>query len=89
MNNTQSESNLTAQPQQRGASDSMHWSVHEVGEWLNRVSLEMYRDAFYRLSVDGSLLFRLTIADLKEMEMIDLHANKCIAEIQRLKHERK
>ena len=42
------------------------WSIDEVGEWLRHLGLDEYIERFKKNHIDGSVLFDITEADLKD-----------------------
>ena len=57
----------------------------DVGDWLRRLGLGQYEDVFRDNGVDGAVLPKLTVDDLKEMGVAGVgHRRKIIAAIEDL-----
>ena len=63
------------------------WSVQDVGEWLQSLALDQYREAFADAAVDGAFLYDLNDEDLRNTLGIDhhLHRKKILNSVKRLK----
>jgi hypothetical protein len=62
------------------------WTVGDVANWLDTLSLGQYKDAFADAAVDGAFLFDLTDDDLRNTLGIQhaLHRKKILGAISRL-----
>lgn len=62
------------------------WTVGDVANWLDTLSLGQYKDAFADAAVDGAFLFDLTDEDLRNTLGIQhaLHRKKILGSISRL-----
>ena len=57
----------------------------DVGDWLRNLGLGQYEDVFRDNGVDGAVLPKLTVDDLKEMGVAGVgHRRKIIAAIEDL-----
>jgi hypothetical protein len=62
------------------------WTVGDVANWLETLSLSQYKDAFADAAVDGAFLFDLTDEDLRNTLGIEhaLHRKKILGAVRRL-----
>ncbi len=68
-------------------SDVSLWTVGDVANWLDTLSLGQYKDAFADAAVDGAFMFDLTDDDLRSTLGIEhaLHRKKILSAISRLR----
>ena len=69
------------------AVDVALWTVGDVANWLDTLTLGQYKDAFADAAVDGAFLFDLTDDDLRATLGIEhaLHRKKILRAIERLR----
>lgn len=63
------------------------WSVNDVGDWLETLTLGQYREAFFDAAIDGAFLYDLNDEDLRNTLGIEhsLHRKKILSSIARLR----
>ena len=65
------------------------WTTHEVGEWLERIGLGMYKERFREYEVDGELLLNAVAESILLCALhvrIRLHRWKILQQIDKLRH---
>lgn len=69
-----------------GGTLPIHWSVEQVCVWLDQIGLGVHRATFLENEVDGRLLLKLTVDEIKaELGVTSgLQAKKIVSKIERL-----